>query len=53
MVCFVNAFAKLSTAKSASIDDIRKGNLRNEKIIFVKKGLRKDYFREKRASQTN
>jgi hypothetical protein len=27
MVCFVNAFAKLSTAKSASFDDIRKRNL--------------------------
>jgi hypothetical protein len=33
MVCFVNddAFAKLTTAKSASFDDIRKGmNLHNE-----------------------
>jgi hypothetical protein len=28
-------FAKLSTAKFASFDDIRKGNLHNEKIIFV------------------
>jgi hypothetical protein len=27
MVCFVNAFAKLSTAKSVSFDDIRKRNL--------------------------
>jgi hypothetical protein len=35
MVCFVNAFAKLNTAKSASFDDIRKGNLHNENIIFV------------------
>jgi hypothetical protein len=42
--CFVNTFAKLSTAKSASFDDIRKGNLHNDwKIIFV----------IKRASQTN
>jgi hypothetical protein len=43
MACFVNAFAKLSTAKSASLDDIRKGNLHNENIIFV----------IKTASQTN
>jgi hypothetical protein len=43
MVCFVNAFAELSTAKSASFDDIRKENLHNENIIFV----------IKRASQTN
>jgi hypothetical protein len=43
MACFVNAFAKLSTAKCASFDDIRKGNLHNENIIFVKK----------RASQTS
>jgi hypothetical protein len=34
MVCFVNAFVKLSTAKSASSDDIRKGNMHNENIIF-------------------
>jgi hypothetical protein len=37
MVCFVNSFAKLSTAKSASENDIRKGNLHNENIIFVMK----------------
>jgi hypothetical protein len=37
MVCFVNAFAKLSTAKSASFDDTRKGSLHNENIIFVTK----------------
>jgi hypothetical protein len=43
MACFVNEMAKLSTAKSASFDDIRKGNLHNENIIFVMK----------RASQTN
>jgi hypothetical protein len=43
MVCFVNAFAKLSTTKSTSFDDIREGNLDNENIIFV----------IKRASQTN
>jgi hypothetical protein len=43
MVCFVNAFAKLSTARSASFDDIRKGNLHNENIISVIKS----------ASQTN
>jgi hypothetical protein len=30
MVCFVNAFANLSTAMSVSFDDIRKGNLHNE-----------------------
>jgi hypothetical protein len=36
-------FLKLSTAKSASFDDIRKGNLHIENIIFV----------IKRASQTN
>jgi hypothetical protein len=35
MVCFVNALAKLSTAKSASFGDIRKGNLHNENISFV------------------
>jgi hypothetical protein len=42
MVCFVSAFAKLSTAKSASFDDIRKGYLHKENIIFViknKKGF--------------
>jgi hypothetical protein len=41
MVCFVNAFAKLSTAKSASFDDIKKGNLYNENIInfLDKKGF--------------
>jgi hypothetical protein len=39
MVCFVNSFAKLSTAKSAAFDDIRKGNLHNEDIIFVIKVL--------------
>jgi hypothetical protein len=43
MVCFVNSFDKLSTAKSASFDDIRKGNLHNENIIYVIKS----------ASQTN
>jgi hypothetical protein len=32
---FINAFAKFSTAKSASFDDIRKGYLHNENIIFV------------------
>jgi hypothetical protein len=35
MVCFVNAFVKLNTAKSASYDDIRIGNLHNENNIFV------------------
>jgi hypothetical protein len=40
MACFVNEFAKLTTA---SFDDIRKGNLHNENIIFV----------IKRSSQTN
>jgi hypothetical protein len=34
-VLSVNALAKLS--KSASFDDIRKGNLHNENIIFVMK----------------
>jgi hypothetical protein len=33
MVCFVNEFAELSTAKYASFDEIRKGNLHNENII--------------------
>jgi hypothetical protein len=37
MACFVNAFAKLSTAECASFDDIRKGNLHNENIIFTNK----------------
>jgi hypothetical protein len=41
MVRFVYAFAKLSTAKSASFDDIRKGNWYNENIIFMIKGLRR------------
>jgi hypothetical protein len=36
-VKFVNAFDQLSTAKSASFDEIRKGNLHNENIIFVMK----------------
>jgi hypothetical protein len=39
MVCFVNAFAKLSTAKSASFDDVRKGNFHNENIIFAIKKI--------------
>jgi hypothetical protein len=43
MACSVNAFAKLSTAKSASFDDIRKGNLHINENIFCW---------DKRASQT-
>jgi hypothetical protein len=35
-----NAFAKLSTAKSASFDDIRKENLHNE-----------NYFRDKLSTE--
>jgi Rps23 Pro-64 3,4-dihydroxylase Tpa1-like proline 4-hydroxylase len=43
-VLSINVFAKLSTAKSASFDDIRKRNLHlHEDIIFVIKS----------ASQTN
>jgi hypothetical protein len=40
MICLVNAFAKLSTgtAKSASFDDIRKGNVHSESF-HDKKGF--------------
>jgi hypothetical protein len=36
MACFVNKFAKLSNAKSASFDDIRKGNLQIWKSFTVR-----------------
>jgi hypothetical protein len=42
-VLSMHLLLKLNTAMSASFDDIRKGNLHNENIIFV----------IKRASQTN